>query len=81
MSDIDLLGHVNNAAYWHAVEERLLARGLDLRGPIMARLDHRQAIDLGDDVWLAEVLDNTKLGIAFNVGHVGSAVAEAEIAW
>ena len=46
-----------------------------------ARLDHRQAIDLGDDVRLAEVLDNTKLGIAFNVGDVARAVAEAEIAW
>ena len=81
MTDIDLLGHVNNAAYWHAVEERLLARGVDLRRPIRARLGHRQAVDLGDDVWLAEVLDDTKLGITFNVGHVGSAVARAEISW
>ena len=80
-TDIDLLGHVNNAAYWHAVEERLLARGPDLRRPIRARLDHLQAIDLRDDVWLAEVLDDTKFGIAFNVGHVESTVARAEITW
>ena len=81
MTDIDLLGHVNNAAYWHAVEERLLARGLDLGRPIRAKLDHRQAIDLGDDVWLVEALDATKLGIAFSVGDAGSAVARAQIEW
>ncbi len=78
MTDIDLLGHVNNAAYWHAVEERLLARGLDVRRPIRARLDHRQSIDLDDDVWLAEVLDDTKLGIAFHVDGVAKAVAWIE---
>ena len=81
MTDVDLLGHVNNAAYWHAIEERLLARGTDLRRPIRARLDHRQAIDLGEDVWLSEVLEDTRLGVAFNVGHVESAVAKAEVAW
>jgi acyl-ACP thioesterase len=30
-TDIDLLGHVNNAAYWHAVEEQLLGGPAALR--------------------------------------------------
>ncbi len=77
-TDIDLLGHVNNAAYWHAVEERLAARGLDLRRSIRARLDHRRAIDLDDDVRLVEMLDDTTLGIAFNVDETASAVAWIE---
>ncbi|CAN5702142.1 acyl-[acyl-carrier-protein] thioesterase [soil metagenome] len=80
-TDIDLLGHVNNAAYWHAVEERLLARDLDLRRPIRARLDHRHAIDFGDDVSLGEMIDDMRLGVTFNVGNVASAVAWIETTW
>ena len=78
MTDVDVLGHVNNAAYWHAVEERLLARDVSLRRPMRARLDHRHAIDLGDDVRLVEILDGTKLGLAFNVADVARAVAWVE---
>ena len=78
MTDIDLLGHVNNAAYWQAVEERLLARGTDLRRPIRARLDHHQAIDLGDDVVLVETHEDTKLGLMFHVDGVAKAVAWVE---
>ena len=79
VTDIDLLGHVNNASYWHAVEARLLAWGVDLRQPIRARLDHRQAIDLGDEVGLVEMLDDTKLGVAFDVDDVAKAVAWVEV--
>jgi acyl-ACP thioesterase len=67
-TDLDLLGHVNNAAYWQAVEERLL-RGatLDPRRPLRARLDHRHAIDLVDKVELVEALDERALALAFLV--------------
>ena len=78
MTDIDLRGHVNNAAYWQAVEDRLLARGLDLRRPIRASLDHHRAVDLGAEVRLVEVLDDSKLGVAFTVDDVASAVAWVE---
>lgn len=78
MTDIDLRGHVNNAAYWQAVEDRLLARGPDLRRPIRASLDHHRAVDLGAEVRLVEVLDDSKLGVAFNVDDVASAVAWVE---
>jgi acyl-ACP thioesterase len=45
-TDFDVLGHVNNAAYWHAVEEEL-ARRRDLRAPLRAELEHRGAFDVG----------------------------------
>jgi acyl-ACP thioesterase len=46
-TDIDQLGHVNNAAYWIAVEEHF-----DLSGPGRAVLEYRQPLDLGDAVEL-----------------------------
>ncbi len=77
-TDVDLLGHVNNAAYWHAVEQRLVAGTPDPRAPLRARLDHRHAIDLGDDVELAEVTDDGRLGLAFMVREQARAVAWVE---
>src|SRR6185312_4474714 len=47
-TDVDLLGHVNNAVYWAAVEEAL-APGA---GPASALLEHRRPVDLGDAVEL-----------------------------
>jgi acyl-ACP thioesterase len=46
-TDIDQLGHVNNAAYWIAVEEHF-----DLTAPHRAVLEYRQPLDLGDAVEL-----------------------------
>ena len=46
-TDIDLLGHVNNAAYWAPVEELL-----DLGDPHEAVLEYRQPLDLDDPVEL-----------------------------
>jgi acyl-ACP thioesterase len=47
-TDIDLVGHVNNAAYWHAVEE-LLSRRPTLRGA-HATIEFRAGILPGEDV-------------------------------
>jgi acyl-ACP thioesterase len=46
-TDIDQLGHVNNAAYWIAVEEHF-----ELTAPHRAVLEYRQPLDLGDAVEL-----------------------------
>lgn len=46
-TDIDQLGHVNNAAYWIAVEEQL-----ELSSPHRAVLEYRRPLDLGDPVEL-----------------------------
>jgi acyl-ACP thioesterase len=49
-TDVDVLGHVNNAAYFVPVEEALLdAPGLAARAR-RAVLEYRRPIDLGEDV-------------------------------
>jgi acyl-ACP thioesterase len=44
--DFDVLGHVNNAASWEAVEE-LLADRRHLRAPLRAELEFRTAVEQG----------------------------------
>ena len=50
-TDVDRLGHVNNAAYWVPVEERWASR---LGGPMQATLEYRQPIDVGEPTELIE---------------------------
>jgi acyl-ACP thioesterase len=50
-TDVDRLGHVNNAAYWVPLEERWAGR---LDGSPRATLEYRQPIDLDQPVCLAE---------------------------
>ena len=50
-TDVDRLGHVNNAAYWVPVEERW---GGMLDGSVRATLEYRQPIDLGEHIELVE---------------------------
>jgi len=50
-TDIDRLGHVNNAAYWAPVEELWAGR---LGGPLRAVMEYRKPIDLGERVELAQ---------------------------
>ena len=78
VTDVDLLGHVNNAAYWHAVEERLAQSELDPRRPLRARLDHRHPLDLGDDVELLEAAGDGTLALSFAVGGETRAVSLVE---
>jgi acyl-ACP thioesterase len=79
VTDVDVLGHVNNAVYWHAVEH-LLRRsgGPDPRRPLRARLDHRHPIDLGEDVELVTASCDGGLHVAFVAAGVAKAVAVAE---
>lgn len=78
MSDIDLLGHVNNAAYWKAVEQCLLEAGPDLRRPARALLDYRHGIDLDDEVELVTFSDGRAFAVGFVTGPVVNAVACVE---
>lgn len=50
-TDVDRLGHVNNAAYWAPLEETWA--GL-LDGPLHAVLEYRKPIDLGEPVELVQ---------------------------
>jgi acyl-ACP thioesterase len=77
-TDTDVLGHVNNAAYWHAVEHCVAGSGLDMHAPFRARLDHRHPLDLGDEVALAVEAGEGRLGIAFVVDAATKAVALVE---
>lgn len=45
-TDFDVLGHVNNAAYWEAIEERCDPAGPAL--PLAAVVEHRAALEPGD---------------------------------
>jgi acyl-ACP thioesterase len=46
-SDLDVIGHMNNAAYWEAVEEVCHQRGLV---PVFAEVEYAGGIDPGDAV-------------------------------
>ena len=61
VTDIDQLGHVNNAAYWGAAEELLAPDGPAARRVV---LEYRQPLDLGDEV----VLHGTAEDAAFVAG-------------
>lgn len=79
MTDLDILGHVNNAAYWHAVEHCLADGGtVDLAFPVRARLDYRHPIDLGEDVELVEFSDGGSYAVGFLASGVVKAVASIE---
>jgi acyl-ACP thioesterase len=51
--DFDVLGHVNNAAYWTVVEEELAARrngSRGARGPLSVEMEYGAGIDRGEAV-------------------------------
>jgi acyl-ACP thioesterase len=48
-TDFDVLGHVNNSNYWAIVEQHLVRRR-DLRAPMRAEVEHRDAIEPGAEV-------------------------------
>jgi acyl-ACP thioesterase len=64
MTDIDTLGHVNNAAYWAAVEQ-LWAHRFD--APATVVLEYRKPIDEQDDVSLAHSGGNLWLTVGSDV--------------
>jgi acyl-ACP thioesterase len=79
MTDLDLMGHVNNSVYWKAVEDRLHSEGgRDLRTAHRARFDFRHPIDLGEAVELADFTLGVGRGIALVVGDTVKAVAVIE---
>jgi acyl-ACP thioesterase len=78
VTDVDLMGHLNNAVHWGAVEDVLAASELDPGGPLDARLEYRAAIDLGDEVELACAADGSRADVAFLVDGSPRAVARVE---
>ena len=66
-TDIDQLGHVNNAAYWIAIEERF-----ELSTTHRAVLEYRQPLDLDDTVELLQRDDTLWFAVG---GEVRAAAA------
>lgn len=77
-TDLDVFGHVNNAAYWQAIEHCLPESGIDERRPLRALLGYRHAVDLGEEVELVRFEDGGRFAVAFVVHHVVKAVGELE---
>ena len=77
-TDVDRMGHVNNAAYWAAVEQRLAEHAPDVRRPHRARLEYRHPIDLGEDVELVEDSRDSRYLAAFLVRDTVRAVVSVE---
>jgi acyl-ACP thioesterase len=74
MSDEDVHGHVNNAVHWQAVEHALALHGLDPAQPLVAELDYRDPIDLGDELELVAAAGSPLL-VALRAGGTTKAVA------
>ena len=77
-TDVDRHGHVNNAAYWQAVEHVAAESGFELRKPFRALLDFREPVDLGDELELTEHWDGPMLELGFCVDGTVRAVARVE---
>lgn len=73
-TDFDVLGHVNNAAYWEAVEELCDADGPPL--PLGAVVEHRAALEPGE----APLLAHETAGAGTTVWMCGAAGAAA-VGW
>lgn len=61
-TDFDVLSHVNNAAYWEAVEEALSSRS-HLRAPLRAEVEHHAPIERGATVDLIAADEGDELCI------------------
>ena len=68
-ADVDILGHVNNAAYWAAVEEALDGP------PTRAVLEYRRPLDLADEVQLLQAPHGGGFLLGFAAGGDVRAVA------
>ena len=71
-TDFDPLGHVNNAATWEPVVDELARHQLH---PRRAQVEYRAALDPGDDVVLASVVDDHRLRLWLEVDGVVRASA------
>ena len=74
-SDLDLLGHLNNAAYWEAIEDAAARSGFDLTTPFEAVLEFRRPVDLEDGVELLYSADENGYGLALTAAGTVRAVA------
>jgi acyl-ACP thioesterase len=77
-TDFDLLGHMNNAAYWYAVEDEL-ARRAPRSVPATAQLEHRAAVEPDERVELRSQLDGDRLSVWLSVMDQTRAAAQVSL--
>src|SRR3984957_17430619 len=79
VSDIDTLGHANNAVYWAAIESALATDpdGAAMGGRVRGVLEYRRALDLTSDLELAIARDHLETAVWFIDG--GGTAASAVI--
>jgi acyl-ACP thioesterase len=78
VTDIDRHGHVNNTAYWQAIEERLARRGADPAARLRVRIEYRHPIDPDDEVSLLEYPAADAFGLAFVTPDGVKSIARVE---
>ena len=66
-SDFDVLGHVNNAAYWEPIEDEL-ARTSGGRRIVTAELEHKAPVEPGEALDLRTVVDGDALAVWLTSG-------------
>lgn len=76
VTDFDPFGHVNNAAYWHGVEELLAARPDLQTAPYRAVIEHLRPVVTGDTLVLRAHAEPDSLRIWFTVDDEVRAVAK-----
>jgi acyl-ACP thioesterase len=77
-TDFDLLGHMNNAAYWEAVEDEL-ARVAAGQAPTHAELEHRAAIEPDEPVELRSTIEDEKISLWLTVQGQARAAAHVSL--
>lgn len=77
VSDIDTLGHANNAVYWAAIETSLAVDhdGTPRTGPTQGVLEYRRPLDLTADLHLAIARDGSGTSVWFVDGGDTAACA------
>ncbi|MCF8781740.1 acyl-[acyl-carrier-protein] thioesterase [Rhodococcus ruber] len=74
-TDIDPFDHVNNAAYWHGIEEHLAGRPELQTAPYRAAIEHLRPVVAGDTLVLRARHDVDSLTLWFTVDDEVRAVA------
>lgn len=74
-TDFDLLGHMNNAAYWEAVEDELTS-AVPGKVPVRAELEHRAAIEPDNRVEVRSSVEGKNFSLWLTVqGEVRAAAS------
>jgi len=74
-TDFDVLGHMNNAAYWAAVEEVVAERPELVAGPHRAVVEFAKPIEPGAEVTLAVAHEDAAVSLWLEVDGTPSAAA------